>query len=398
MKKIISSLVICVFLPLATLRANQNLVSEEYAKFVTGSVADKAIVLQQLEITEQTDSFTATLPELALSFVAENVPIIGNVEGMAQLVLAALPLINIDSSKTVDMLWQICDMFQDEEIKSAIFDAYNGIAINSRQLLTPYITQLHTFVAECIASGSYSSESCIQVVELLGNISDTSSFDLLFRLVYNDYNPVLTEVATFAFDRILPSSHTNIIRLMLDKDNVSVEEKRLLFTLVQKNTKISQILKADLAENALSAAIINTEDVQKITPDAVALQMSAVKEIAALEWTRASATVAKFFLVAQKEYDAGLISENEFLEIISCVETLATTHSVAALSDYLGVLNKTTAEVGNICSEPVVLAVIDALGTLGDKNAFDNLLYVTYLPYSDSVVASARAALAGLKW
>ena len=48
-------------------------VSEDYVKFVTGSVSDKTAVLLHLSITEETDSLVATLPEKALDFVAENV-------------------------------------------------------------------------------------------------------------------------------------------------------------------------------------------------------------------------------------------------------------------------------------------------------------------------------------
>ena len=58
-----------------------------------------------------------------------------------------------------------------------------------------------------------------------------------------------------------------------------------------------------------------------------------------MSWTRASSTVAKFFPLAQKEFEVGLITESDFLEIISCLQTLATTHSVAVLLDYLGTLN-----------------------------------------------------------
>ena len=52
----------------------------------------------------------------------------------------------------------------------------------------------------------------------------------------------------------------------------------------------------------------------------------------------------------------------------------------------------------NVSDEEVLLAVIESLGALGDKAAFDNLLYVTYLPYSETITTAARTALAGLKW
>ena len=117
-----------------------------------------------------------------------------------------------------------------------------------------------------------------------------------------------------------------------------------------------------------------------------------------MSWTRASSTVAKFFPLAQKEFEVGLITESDFLEIISCLQTLATTHSVAVLLDYLGTLNSLMAVSSETFNESVILTVINALGALGDKSSFDNLLYVTYLPYPETVVTAARNALAGLKW
>ena len=53
---------------------------------------------------------------------------------------------------------------------------------------------------------------------------------------------------------------------------------------------------------------------------------------------------------------------------------------------------------GAVPEEAVVLSVINALGGLGDKTAFDCLLYVTYLNYPEAVVKAAKTALTKLKW
>lgn len=42
--------------------------------------------------------------------------------------------------------------------------------------------------------------------------------------------------------------------------------------------------------------------------------------------------------------------------------------------------------------------MIDSLAKLGDKSAFDYLLYVGYLEYPESIKKAARDALSGLKW
>ena len=46
----------------------------------------------------------------------------------------------------------------------------------------------------------------------------------------------------------------------------------------------------------------------------------------------------------------------------------------------------------------VVLALISALGEMGDKTAFDALLFVTYLSYPIDVIDAAKASLAKLNW
>ena len=49
-------------------------------------------------------------------------------------------------------------------------------------------------------------------------------------------------------------------------------------------------------------------------------------------------------------------------------------------------------------SETIALALIGALGRIGNKSSFDTLLYVTYVNYPEPVIAAARDALARLKW
>ena len=45
-----------------------------------------------------------------------------------------------------------------------------------------------------------------------------------------------------------------------------------------------------------------------------------------------------------------------------------------------------------------MLSVITALRKLGDKTAFDYLLYVEYLNYSETVKQASRNAIEELKW
>ena len=117
-----------------------------------------------------------------------------------------------------------------------------------------------------------------------------------------------------------------------------------------------------------------------------------------LKWTRASGTVIGYFDIAEKEYSSGKLSENNYVNVIAGLKETSPIESVPKLSAYLNKLNKNMENHSEAVSEPVVLEVINTLGAIGDKNAFDSLLAVTYYAYSDKVIAQARVALAKLKW
>ena len=135
-----------------------------------------------------------------------------------------------------------------------------------------------------------------------------------------------------------------------------------------------------------------------MAPEALSLQLATVQQIDESDWTRAAAIVAEYFVQAQEQFNQGLITREQFLGVVVCLEGLATSHSVSALVNYLGVLNMAAAQKVSSVDQEVLLAVIESLGALGDKAAFDNLLYVTYLPYPETITTAARTALAGLKW
>ena len=129
----------------------------------------------------------------------------------------------------------------------------------------------------------------------------------------------------------------------------------------------------------------------------ITVQLGSLKILNDNKCTRASASVLSFFNTAKKEYNEGYITEDQFIEVISSTGNLAPIDSVTYLISYLEELNHMVEKEREV-SYPVVIAVIDTLGAIGDKTAFDSLLAVTYIEYPESVLSSARNALAGLKW
>lgn len=372
-------------------------VPQLYIDFVTGSVADKINLLSRLSISDDTPELVVSIPEEALEFVQEKVPLLGTGSGMKELALAAIPVLQVTSQRQGALLWNIFGLFEDSQIKVAVLDALSGAASKNKRLVSPYLEGIHTFVAESTATDSGALASSIAAINLMGHMADPSSFEILFRLMNSSISSELDAAIEAALSSVIPSAQPTLLR-HISQDYYSMAEKYRLFLIVQKNDKISSLFKAELAEKALSATIIKTEDVSKMAPEALSLQLATVQQIDESDWTRAASVVAEYFTQAQDQFNLTLITREQFLGVVACLEGLATSHSVFALVNYLGVLNTAAAQNVSSVDEEVLLAVIESLGALGDKAAFDNLLYVTYLPYPETITTAARTALAGLKW
>ena len=232
------------------------------------------------------------------------------------------------------------------------------------------------------------------LISVLKEINDSSAFSLLFKYaassevpssIKNEAETVISEVA---------DKHKDDMVAIIE--NGSLEEKNLALRIALNNEKNSDFLRAEIAEKALQVSIIYIGDTEN-QENLISFQLAAIRELRRVAWTRSADLVIKFFDFARSEYEKGFLSEDDYIEIISCVEELAISKASSILSDYLAFFNAQT-EQGISCSEPVVLAVISSLGNLGNKIAFDNLLYVGYLSYSDEIIEASRVALAGLKF
>ena len=104
-----------------------------------------------------------------------------------------------------------------------------------------------------------------------------------------------------------------------------------------------------------------------------------------------------FFAAAKNEYKQGILNDDQFSTVIEAIIIIAPLEAVNPLIDLLGEYNNDV-ENNRKVSANVVIAVINTLGALGDKTAFDILLSVTYLSYPEKVLSAAQTALAGLKW
>jgi hypothetical protein len=162
--------------------------------------------------------------------------------------------------------------------------------------------------------------------------------------------------------------------------------ERDYFTKEQKGRIAHTALQAGLASSSNA-----TEDRQLRE-----LRFAAARRLTELAWSEATPAVIEHFNRTVMEVERGVADETRLREAISCLGSMGTHEAAKRLALYLEVLNSYV-ENGRGINERVALAVIRNLGKIGDRIAFDHVLYTRYLDYPRSVKETAREVLQDLK-
>lgn len=355
--------------------------------FHKGNIQDKIRVINDASLQEE------KMPEIffaSMEFVINNAEYLSEDDSM--IALAELTIENtnqVDEETAISFLIDVFSLYNSDVIKNSVLEA-----IAENKYSNDEINQLIENYGISLLENNFTDEkSMFTLLSCLEKNKNSEFFNLLFR--YATSNKV-TDLIRNKSEQVISSLEvdykTNMINII---ENGTISEKKLALKLILENEKNSDFLRAEVSEKALQVSIIyigNTEQ-----RDYIDFQLIALRELRRVAWTRSSDLIVKYFDIARSQYEEGLLDETEYIEIIEGVSELASTKASSILSDYLAYFNSQT-EQGISCSEPIVLAVINALGNLGNKTAFDNLLYVGYLSYSEEIIEASRVALAGLKF
>ena len=365
-------------------------------QFVKGAIADKTAAVR-----ESSGEDAAFLSKQAIDFALEHKALLGDDRDLDALALAGVLALPADSVASLDYvsrqalsekLVKLFSLFSSDTVRIAIV---NKIASLRDSLpMEPCIVLLNDYIANA-APAAGENGVVKAAVRTLGEIGDSRSFSVLFacrrRQKWPEYGKDIDDAIAVLADKSLPQV-IDIIR----EGNVK-SDIRPLFDALIKNERISPVFKSEIAENVLSETIYIANNASSITRETVGLQVDALDVIVQNRWTRSAPAVLSFFDLAEREYQAGVMTDGEFVKAINAVAEIAPVDASSRLASYLAALNRQT-ESGAKVSETIALAVIGALGRIGNKSSFDTLLYVTYVSYPESVIAAARDALARLKW
>ncbi|MCR5436279.1 MAG: HEAT repeat domain-containing protein [Treponema sp.] len=385
------------FLCISLIILSVNLYSQELQKkYLKGSLTEKTQVIKEASGTD-----SVWLSDKSMTFIKENAELLYNdrdFENFTITTIYSLPKEYINTKSE-----------RDKKAAAGTFMNLYKIYDNSPNVQIAILTKIEQF-REIIPTDEFAvflneelssfnltnSRKTLfkSLVSALGSIGNNHSFKLLYNLYDTDSYRELNDEISASLVELIPVSMDEAISIVKSKD---INKINSFFKIITKNNNIQQKFLSEIAENLLNETILLLSSSPDKKELIVNLQMNSLSVLTSSKWTRASNSMLNFFAAAKNEYKQGILNDDQFSTVIEALIIIAPLEAVNPLIDLLGEYNNDV-ENNRKVSTNVVIAVINTLGALGDKTAFDILLSVTYLSYPEKVLSAAQTALAGLKW
>lgn len=353
----------------------------------------------KLELLREASSYEGValgpLYETALDFVLGNVSLIGSDTLMRDIAVLSVNMIRkTGHAPAAGKLWSLFRSYRDSAIRVPVLQTLGEIAKGQADILA----EINAFVDTQINLYKSGTQPDLPVLDTaiaaLGRLGDPSSYQVLFSAFVAGVNRAISERSSAAMAAVQGDYAAFLGRVV--RSGAAPEKLAALKAGLSPNT-LADEKRGELAETALSVGVAlqspSPQDQLMVTE----LRTLASQELTRLKWQRASPLAIRHFYDFQLQFNRGQVSKNNFLESIALVGAMGTPEAAQALSLYLQLINTET-EQGKVFDEQITLAVVNNLGLLGDKNAFDYLLYIGYLQYPESVKRAARDALQKLRW
>lgn len=394
MKRVISALLILLTVFVSAFGQETKAIIETYQRnFVRSSLGTKLELLREASSYEGVNM--GPLYETAIRFVLSNAELLE-----ADLIVRDIAIVSAEMVKkyqyapAAESLWDLFQAFRENTVRVPILLALGDVAKDNPKLidrLNAYLGAQTTLFRSGTQPDYPTLEACIAA---LGELGNESSYPVLFAAYVAGYKADITKKAADAMAGLDGDYHGYLVEVL---ERNTALEKRAALEAGLATSSFSEDQRASLAEAALAAGIAYSS-ANAVEKDAVReMRYAAVRELTERKWQKASPVVIKHFYDVLSLYNHSQATKSVLLEAIACLGAMGTPEAAQTLSLYLQLINTET-EQGKVYDEQIVLAVIHNLGILGDKVAFDYLLYIGYLKYPDSIKKAAKDALQNLKW
>jgi hypothetical protein len=390
--------IISVFLLVCVLAAQaqdaQKVLDSFRRNFAIASLDVKIQILQDAS-TGQAASAMGPLYQQAVDFVVDNATLIPTDARFDQLAAIASEQIGVVGFTPARYsLWKLFQATTTSMTLAKAATALGAVGAGDAETianLNRYVDSQNTL----FTSGKKPDSVVIAaLLKSLGKLGDPTSFPVLFAAANVGYADAITQIARASLLSIRGDFKEMLRGVIHDRP---LPEKTIALQMALDSDKLSDAQKAELAEYALDIGLhTGTSDAaaRSVQRD---MRYLAAAALGARKWSHATGLLVEHLDQAIGEFDKGLIDRNHLLDAITELGAMSTHEAAVRLTQYLVLINSYT-EKGKVYDDQVVFAILQNLGALGDKVAFDDLMYTQYLNYSAGVKKVARAALDKLKW
>jgi HEAT repeat protein len=363
--------------------------------FIRANLATKAGILRDAATDERAAEFIGPLYEFALNFVLQNAEMLRDDPDMIALtVLASRGAGAAGYRASVDTLWKVFLAYRDSLTRVEVLGALALLGKGNGELvenLNQFLANQNNLYRSGISPDYPALSACISALAKLG---DGSSVPVLFSAMIAGYPASITQDASEALASIEGDYKQYLIEVIRKNPPA---EKLTAFREGSYHKKFTDSERGELAEAALEVSLDLFPDSPEGETAISNLRYASVQLLTELKWTKAVNLAIKHYYRVQKDYANGLASKAQFSEAIACLGAMESSEAAQVLALQLGFINSQMERI-NEFDEVLTLAIVKALGEIGDKIAFDYLLYISYLTYPESIQIAAKEALNRLKW
>ena len=376
-------------------------------KFIKASLDDKIKIIESLDEKE-----SVVIPQKALLFAIENAAILSSDQELIKLVVSSIKAFPSEPEKIQTIkkpvqkiisenLMTVFKLFNDMSLRK---EAMEKLGLYSEDSLPLLVDFLNDYLSSSFKRNEPSKNILEKAIVTLGDIGNHDSLTIIYNIWASKIWPEYQESSGRALVLLAQDSFSDVIKIF---SLSNIADSAHFFSLIKKSSKISENFLCEVAENALLIAINNAEKLKAYDKDSPKIfadfQLETQEVLSSHKWSHAAPVINRNVILAKKAYDEDLISENDFAKIIASSVNIPSHALAQSLTDMLSDCNGKvelagTSEAAQMPARSVVLALISALGEMGDKTAFDALLFVTYLSYPIDVIDAAKASLAKLNW
>jgi HEAT repeat protein len=331
----------------------------------------------------------------AIDYVLSNASLIPKDSRFGQLSEIALEQIGaLKFSKASRSVWQLFEADTGTGVRVRALTTLGTIAAEDEDTIQKMVIWLDRQNIVRETGKAPDVQVVAAAVTALGRLGAESAFQVLFTAMYLGYSDLVTSLCREALLTIRGEQKQHLLGVLKDRP---IPEKRLALVMALESERLKESEKAEVAAFALDIALHTgpkEADLKKISRE---IRKTAVLALGERQWSAATPLLIENFDATLQETDRGLADKSLLLEAIAGLGNMQSSEAAVRLTQYLVLLNS-YAEKGQGYDEQIVMAVVTNLGKLGDKTAFDDLMYVQYLNYSGNIRNAARTALEKIKW